>query len=926
MRTHWHCAELTLEWTAPTPRVTRGSVCSTLFGVFKYVAVDLPAPLAFRGIGRSLWNATWRSGQVLQVAVELCADAVLAERWLKALAVHIAAGSSGLSLLASRIERVESGLLPGYQWGADDEVVLDFLTPCAFRPSSPSQRAVLSADEWVRICKARLSRWLGPAAGTMLNSATLQLLCGHWHYEEHGRPSRSARERHPAPASGARTAATHYLNGCVGRLYVRGDLRQLASPLAVLERIQLNGAQQGLGSFRVAYPAPPAIDPMLGDVGRIEVIAESVLRVNDTSLRVDPQGGEPLQPRGLAEHVAELLSEGEYEPQPTTVHPINEAGGKTREIERLGIEDHVVHRVLLDLIGDCIDAELSSSAVAYRKQHSRSDAIGLIRAAVRDGYRFVAQADIEDFFPTIDHARLMCALDQVLPRADELTRRLVASAIAIPRGGGSAARSAGLPQGSPLSPALANLYLREFDARFSAANLRVVRYSDDFAILCRSRREAESAIVRLRETLAPEGLSLAEHKTAVRAIRDGFVFLGEHIDDKPHEDPLDVIVAQRKPLLVTEPYIMLGVNGDALDVTRHGKVLATVPLRRISELIVLTPAALSTGLLERCNRHKIPLSVAQRSGYQVALFSPDSREFRRIGYRQFAFVQQMSARDRLAIAAEFVAVKLNNVRRWVESRSRRADQPLAVEIEQATQRLNAANSLDQVRGHEGWIARQTFRWLQSQFVPEQAALFTSRERSRGAPDRLNSVLNFGYWMLWQRLNALVRTHGLDPFLGFLHDSNDNYETLVADLQEVFRVHVDRTVLRLVNLRQLDASHFETGAEAHRLTRAGAQVVAREMERTFSERMRDGVVLRDAMVAQVRALRRWLCDGGPFWLFCWRHEGTTTDAPLDPVVAEAAGDLHEATPDGEDGPAIRALLNHARALGAGEADGSDGVDG
>ena len=117
-------------------------------------------------------------------------------------------------------------------------------------------------------------------------------------------------------------------------------------------------------------------------------------------------------------------------------------------------------------------------------------------------------------------------------------------------------------------------------------------------------------------------------------MQTGFVFLGERFDTQTALDPLTASLPHKKPLLITEPFLMLAVNGDALDIRRDDKLVDTIPLRRLSEIIVLGRTGLSTTLIEKCARFGISLSIALESGYQIGTFSPDSRAYHAIAFRQ----------------------------------------------------------------------------------------------------------------------------------------------------------------------------------------------------------------------------------------------------------------------------------------------------
>ena len=148
---------------------------------------------------------------------------------------------------------------------------------------------------------------------------------------------------------------------------------------------------------------------------------------------------------------------------------------------------------------------------------------------IRDGYTYVVDADLESYFDSIEHARLMDHVGKrisdgrVIALIEDLLKQDVLQGIDrwTPTGG--------TPQGSVISPLLANIYLHPLDERMADLGYRMVRYADDFVVLCRSREEAEAALAEIRRFVDWNGLRLHPDKTHLGDCRqkgEGFEFLG----------------------------------------------------------------------------------------------------------------------------------------------------------------------------------------------------------------------------------------------------------------------------------------------------------------------------------------------------------------------------------------------------------------
>ena len=148
--------------------------------------------------------------------------------------------------------------------------------------------------------------------------------------------------------------------------------------------------------------------------------------------------------------------------------------------------------------------------------------------------------------------------------------------------------------------------------------------------------------------------------------------------------------------------------------------------------------------------------------------------------------------------------------------------------------------------------------------------FHMRRRRRRPPDRLNSLLNLSYYLLFSRINTTVRSLGLNPYLGFLHSPAGGYESLVCDVQELFRARMDRLVVSSVNLRVVKAGDFAEREGGYYLKRDALKRYVRRFE---TEMNRPGgreerLSLKDSIYVQCLAIRNWVRGRGDISLYRW----------------------------------------------------------
>ena len=126
-----------------------------------------------------------------------------------------------------------------------------------------------------------------------------------------------------------------------------------------------------------------------------------------------------------------------------------------------------------------------------------------------------------------------------------------------------------------------------------------------------------------------------------------------------------------------------------------------------------------------------------------------------------------------------------------------------------------------------------------------------------------------------RISGLIRATGLNPYWGYLHDTTQDYETLVYDVIEPFRVHADRLVLRLINRRQIGAEDFSWAGKRLRLSHHGVKILAEEFARMMGE-VYQNLSLQDTIALQVENLYDFATEGKPLRVYRWR-----TGAGADP---------------------------------------------
>jgi RNA-directed DNA polymerase len=252
---------------------------------------------------------------------------------------------------------------------------------------------------------------------------------------------------------------------------------------------------------------------------------------NKGAAGVDRQSIERFEAREdlyLAE-LATALRNGTYRPQPIRRVDIPKGDGRTRPLGIPTVKDRIVQTAVKFVLEPIFEAMFQPTSYGFRPGRGCKDALREVAQLIADGYTFAVDADFESYFDSIPHDRLMHRVEERVSdgRILELLRGWLGQDIM--QGMQRWTPTEGTPQGAVISPLLANIYLHPLDVRMAARGYHMVRYADDFVVLCKSREEAEAALAEIRAWVVDNGLRLHPNKTHVgdcRQIGEGFEFRG----------------------------------------------------------------------------------------------------------------------------------------------------------------------------------------------------------------------------------------------------------------------------------------------------------------------------------------------------------------------------------------------------------------
>lgn len=577
---------------------------------------------------------------------------------------------------------------------------------------------------------------------------------------------------------------------------------------------------------------------------------------------------------------------------------IHKPSGGQRALAIPPLLDRVLQRAVAQLLSRIIEPVMYAQSYGYRSGRNRMQARDRIQQLVRGGYEWFFESDIDSFFDAVDHALIYNRLMSLLPD-DPVIDRIMRWITAPVRYQGRLLQRGGLPQGSPLSPLLANLVLDDFDHDLVAAGFRPVRFADDFVVPCRTRADAERAAEVVSASLSEKGLALNQDQSRIARFSDGLKFLGyRFVNDLAVES-----IKVRCPKKDAEPPHSSSwlANIDELQqsksVSEEGDASSERPAEKAGEM------SLRPTEDDEATAPSDAVGEAEQSGTLIIVSAPGSLLFTRegrlwcqrsdepaaylapwseigglllLGYQRFTqAVLHRAMKHRVAIyftdgwgrlkgvlhgrpdpthrdlwLAQLQAAKgtefcLSVAREIVISRLHHQVQVLrrrglssASLIKLGRRQHDAAKSstLASLRGVEGSATREYFQHLQTR-LPTWVG-FSGRNR-RPPRDPFNALLSLGYTLLYSHADTLLQVAGLLPEYGFYHQPRGRHSALASDLMESFRHLVESVALAQLNRRQLRDADFVVGPESGcRLTDRGRRVFLVGLSERLASAMTD----------------------------------------------------------------------------------------
>jgi len=639
------------------------------------------------------------------------------------------------------------------------------------------------------------------------------------------------------------------------------------------------------------------------------------------------------------EKTIKKIIEGSYIPKPLKHIEIPKPNGEKRPIAIADEMDKAVQKCLYSALNEFFDPLFSNHSYGYRPNKGTLKAIKRVKDYYSRKFYHVYKSDIDDFFETIDHEKLVGLLDLYIE--DRRIIRLISQYLKNGLiNGGYRLHEEGVHQGDVLSPLLSNIYLNQLDSYLEKEGIEFVRFADDFVLFFKSYEEAENGAMKCEGFVNRIGLALEKEKSYFSNFEKGFSYLGcyfkndvvyidkerfkrletsiaelktlnldemlkrlkekyegvkryyfkvvnstsqvkrlrdtvlnvitqkfkeefenrtkkevfETVKNHKIEDldlkrilkaayeiyksekeliPKDKISSQQKRsvknlikssvIVISEYGIFLGIAKNKITLKKRGKITRSFPKTHIKRIIINSKGvSFSSNFVHMCVKEKISIEFVDYAYNPYAMLYSYNMGYPKTAVKQ---LEILNSEKRIEFAREFIRAKITNQKNYLRylNKYHKNINAETEKIKKILLKVKKASGVEELMGYEGVCGN--LYWQAIGRVLNEDGF---RRITKGAKDTINSAFNYGYALLYSKVQEALVKAGLAVNISFLH-SLENKPTLVFDMVEEFRTYiVDRAVVFALN----KSNDIYVGADG-RLTKNARKRIIEEVNERFA---------------------------------------------------------------------------------------------
>lgn len=497
---------------------------------------------------------------------------------------------------------------------------------------------------------------------------------------------------------------------------------------------------------------------------------------------------------------------------------------KKRIVHRFTWTDRLLQRLIFQKLNPQIEKQFSSSSLAFQARKGISQAIVQAADHIEKGGLFVAEIDLEDYFGSIDRARLEVILRSIVP--DQALYSLLIRYLHCPvESMDNQPPSKGILQGSSLSCIFANLYLHPFDKWLEERAVPFCRYCDDINIYAKTKQQALTIFQNAKQELEENyNLKINTRKSQVFPSvnrpwlgNEFYWYNKEQVRFRKLNRQGVYTNWNTSAIQKIDQHYHLVNNGI---LSRHDYTLLFesdsgkryLPVEAIESINVYSNTAFTAGFFAFANQHRLRISIFDRYARCIGRFyGESSRKDASVLLKQVTIYQNEHERLRLAKAILIAAVSniRDNLRYYRYKYS--GNESLSKNAGNFTEHirsLNQCKTIQELMLAEAKARNEYYSFFDAILFGEN---FVFEKRTKRPPrNPVNAMISFGNTLLYNRVATEIQKTSLNIQIGILHATGRRNESLHLDLAELFKpLIVDRVVFTLINKRMVQAEdHFD----------------------------------------------------------------------------------------------------------------------
>lgn len=577
--------------------------------------------------------------------------------------------------------------------------------------------------------------------------------------------------------------------------------------------------------------------------------------------------------------IIDSLIDGTYKPNIVEEVLIPKDNGKDRTISKYTCTDRVILDIIKRYLTPRFEDSFSNYSYAYRENKGTLEAVKQAAKYIEDDNDWVVELDIKDFFDSINLQRLESILSKEVKNLDLLKLIHKYLYIYVKNMESKKKKTTGIIQGSPISPLLSNIYMRDFD-RYLESKYNFCRFSDNINIYCKTYIEAQNVFLNVQNYLNTKlGLSLNLAKSGIYESvsrkflgyvfyeKEGQIFIKQYKKEpfKFHKNWYTSSITKiDKNYHIVNDGILTKKDFSILFENDEKKFY--IPVETCGAINVFSNATFTSSFFEFMNTKKLDINIYNRYGKYLGSFNSSTHYNKnKTLLKQLNLYVDNKKRLELAKKIEIASIynQRENIRYYYKHNKINVLLDSINYITDCIDKMKKCKTIDELLLIEARSKQKYYQTFDAMISDEN---FMFEKRTKRPPQNpLNALISFGNTILYQRIATEIHKTSLDIRIGIVHSTNNRLETLNLDISEIFKpVIIDKTIFSMIHNNEIKADeHFEKhDKNGVYLNKEGKIIFLEAIERKLYQKL-SSVTYETIIRREIRHLEKHITEDGKY---------------------------------------------------------------